>query len=103
MTPLKARFGPGCVLTGEGRRACDGVVVEMVLSGSGKEQRVEKLRLLEVHDINIAERHVEREVAWFLRRCAALIQQEGLTIIGQEEQIFYVPPERIEIGKIRFQ
>lgn len=101
MIRRKQRFGPGCVMTGTGRRACDGIVVELVLDES--EQEVLRAVVLEVHDINVASRHVEREVAWFLKRCATRIEAEGLTLIDQKQQIYYVSPNRLELGAIRFQ
>lgn len=104
MSVVRKKYGPERVWTGTGRRACDGAVVELVYDEQDDEGNpvLTLVRVLELHDINVAERHAEREVAWFLKRCAAQIEAEGLTLID-EEDVHYIPPERLEIGRIRFQ
>ncbi len=100
MKQVRERFGPERVLTGLGRRACDGAVVELTVDEDG---RVAQARVLELHDINTSERRPEHEVAWFLRRCAALIAAEGLTLIGEQDVVYYIPADRVVIDKLRFQ
>ena len=99
MTWTRIRFGPGQVWTGTGRRTCDGVVVELAEDAKGQ---AVKARVVELHDINIAERHVEREVAWYLKRCARQIDEEGLTLLTKEG-VLYLASDQVEVGKVRFQ
>ena len=102
MKTVRKRFGPGCVLTGCGRRACDGVEVELDLREFDGQVMAMEVRLLEVHDIKPAEQRCEREVAFFLKRCTSLMAAEGLTLFDQEN-VFYVPPQRVVIEKVRYQ
>jgi hypothetical protein len=96
------RPGPEQIFTGLGRRACDGAVLEVDFEQDGEEPEVAvKARLIELHDLNIAERRSEREVAWFLKRCLSRIRQEGLTLII-DQQVHYLPPEHIEVEQIRY-
>ena len=102
MKAVRKRFGPGCVLTGSGRRACDGVEVELDLQEVDGQLVAVEARLLEVHDINAAERRAEREVAWFLKRCTTMMATEGLTLFDKEN-VFYIPPDKVVIKKVRYQ
>ena len=102
MQSVRKRFGPDRVLTGTGRRACDGLEVELNLESQGGQVSLKTVKILEVHDINSAEKRAEREVAWFLKKCVGLIKSEGLTLIDKEE-IYYVPPDQIVVEKIRYQ
>lgn len=102
MKTVRKRFGPGRVLTCTGRRACDGLEVELQIEERGSLQVVVEARVLELHDINVAERRAEREVAWFLKRCTTLIEAEGLTLIDKED-VYYIPSDRVVIGKVRYQ
>jgi len=100
--PIKKRFGPNRVLTGTGRRACDGLEVELQFKSNDGQVSLTGVRILEVHDINSAEKRAEREVAWFLKKCIGLIKAEGLTLIDNE-QVYYVTADQVVVGKIRYQ
>jgi hypothetical protein len=97
--PRLLRLGPEQVFTGLGRRACDGAVLELDFSPNNPEPTL--ARLLELHDLNLAERRAEREVAWFLKRCLARILEEGLTLIV-EKDVFYLAPNQIEASQVRY-
>lgn len=95
------RFGPEKILTGWGRRVCDGAVIELTQLEEEGSTRIIAAKVRELHDINIAGRRAEREIAWFLKRGLALIEKEGLTLI-MEEDVYYVPPHAIEHEGIRY-
>lgn len=101
-TSQTLRPGPEQIFTGLGRRACDGAVVEVdfELEEDGQEQAV-AARLLELHDLNIAERRSEREVAWFLKRCLGRIREEGLTLII-DQKVHYFSPSQVTVEQIRY-
>ncbi len=105
------RLGPEQVLTGYGRRACDGAVLELSFADPRdnpdegepvmSQETLRRAHLLELHDLNIAEHRAEREVAWFLKRCLVQIQQEGLTLIV-EGDVYYLSPEQIDTSGVRY-
>ena len=96
------RLGPGNILTGWCRRACDGAVVELQMVSAGRDLVVEKAILLEIHDINLVDHHTERETAWFLKRCVSTIEQEGLTLIIRGD-VYTITPDKIDTSQTRYQ
>ncbi len=98
----RIRFGPGQIFTGWGKRGPDGLVADLLFRGKEPTLSIQKAKILELHDINIAERHAGREVAWYLKRSLALLQAEGVLLLHKGE-LYFVPPERLDAQGVRYQ
>ena len=96
------RLGPGHVYTGWCRTACDGVAIELTVVESGEVITIEAARLLEVHDIGTVGMKAERETAWFLKRCVAAIEAEGLLLIVDDE-VYTIPPDKLDTSDVAYQ
>ena len=101
--PQRLRLGPGTLFTGSRAYACDGALLELVVTGTPEEPGVRDCRLLELHDLNIARRRNRFDVGAFLRRCLRRILAEGMILILDDgHQILWIPRSRIQHAGVRF-
>ncbi len=100
--PQKIHVTPGELYTGLREYACDGAVLQARVEGTVEHPRVTRCQVLELHDLNLGQRRTRYDVGGFLRRCLQRIRQDGLIVV-RRPQVLTIPPERIEVGKVRFQ
>lgn len=100
MTTKTLQLDPGEVLTGWGRRACDGALVEVdTRTLDGREELI-RARIVELHDVGVADQRTPQDVALFLRRCLGQIEREGLTLIVAGE-VHYLSPAWVSVQQAK--
>ena len=89
-SPTRLHVGPGELWTGTKRYACDGAVVDVVLRDpEADEPEVERLTIVQLHDINVSRHRTQAELREHLRRCLRLLVTEGVLITKADQPVLY--------------
>lgn len=88
-------LGPGQLMTGTHRHACDGAVVALTWERVGRtDERPVEARIEQLHDLNVGRHRTVVETREHLRRCLRLLLREGL-VVHVDGETWLIPADRV--------